>query len=44
MSQAKILNFFTNLIIFKPVIVMIAGLLGIQHVMFVSGPSLFYFS
>ena len=37
MSQAKILNFFTNLIIFKPVIVMIAGLLGIQHVMFVSG-------
>ncbi len=31
MSQTKILNFFIKIIIFKPVTVMICGLLGIPH-------------
>ena len=31
MSQTKVLNFFINIIIFKPITVMICGLLGIPH-------------
>lgn len=36
MSQTKILNFFINIIIFKPVTVMTCGLLGIPHAIVIS--------
>ncbi len=36
MSQTKILNFFINIIIFKPVTVMICGLVGIPHAIVIS--------
>ena len=36
MSQTKVLNFFINIIIFKPIAVMICGLLGIPHAVVVA--------
>ncbi len=36
MSQTKVLNFFINIIIFKPITVMICGLLGIPHAIVVA--------
>tara|TARA_B100000242_G_scaffold30796_1_gene18470 strand:- start:16832 stop:17896 length:1065 start_codon:yes stop_codon:yes gene_type:complete len=36
MSQTNVLNFFINIIIFKPITVMICGLLGIPHAIIVA--------